>query len=469
MDIIFVASESTPFIKTGGLADIVQALGKNLAQNHHISVFLPLYRKIKYKWYDQLEHLGHFFTLHQYVGIEKLTDENVTYYFIDNELLFGREHPYGYADDGFRFGFFSRAVLDSIGFLNLSCDVLHLHDWHTGLIPFILKTYHMRDPRYQSIKTILTIHNLQFQGIFNLKLRYSLELLEHQDYVFDNCLNFLKAGIQCSHYITTVSPTYRNETFTAQFGCRLENILASRQEQYLGILNGIDYQLFNPMTDQTIHINYQPKLTKETLKAKLDNKKALLKELGLKHLNKKPLYVMITRITGQKGFDLLNTVLPSFLSEPINFVMLGSGEAYFSDFLHHLHRQYDNFFFYDGYNELLAQKLYASADFLVMPSAFEPCGLAQIIALRYGTIPIVHETGGLKDTIIPYNEYEKTGNGISFSGYYAENLAWALHYSQTLFKQQTHQQTLLTNAFSSDFSMETCTKKYLELYQLLID
>lgn len=465
MKITYVTSECVPFIKTGGLADIVAALSIDLSDDHNISVVLPLYSQIKIKLQTKLDYIGNFYTLNEYIGIFKYFNNNITYYFIDNESLFNRNNIYGYSDDGYRFGVFSRAVLDLFEFIDEFPQIIHLNDWHTSMIPYILKSDYKIDYRYTNLRTLLTIHNLQYQGIFDINLRCQLHLDYSNDYIFNNQLNFLKCGIQCSDYINTVSFTYRNETLSPNFGCGLDQILRNREHYYWGILNGIDYTIYNPATDKNIIFSLN---NESIIIDKKINKRELYSNFNINIDDKLPLYSMVSRITSQKGFDILNEILNSILYKDIVIFILGSGDSYYTDYLHRLHCEHDNFYFYNGYNEKLSHMLYAAGDFFLMPSAFEPSGLSQMIALRYGNIPIIHEVGGLKDSIIPYNEFNFTGNGITFSKFTANDLYNAINYSLYLYYNNTHHKQLVKNAIKTELSIEITVQNYLHLYELML-
>lgn len=465
MKIALVASEATPLIKTGGLADVIGSLSQEFVkQKHDVRVFLPLFSAIKNRYADQLKHIGFFYTLGQYAGIEMMKLNRVTYIFIDNEALFQRDSIYGYQDDVYRYAWFSHAVLDTFGYLDFIPDVAHVHDWHTAVLPYILKHKHQADWRYHKVKTLLTIHNIRFQGWASEDLIDALELPRSGDYMHKGTVNCLKCGIQVAHKINTVSPTYRNETLSSEFGEGLENILWSREQDYTGILNGIDLNYFSPNKSPMIDIHYTKKDVKE---GKRKNKEALYECYKINQTISDPLIVMVTRITDQKGFDIVNQMLTELLTNQVQVFILGSGDHFYTDYLHELHVHYQNFFFYEGYNEALAHHLYAAADIFLMPSKFEPCGLAQMISLAFGTIPIVYETGGLKDSIIPWNQYEHTGFGFSFSQFNKDQLNWVICYALDVYRSGMFPQ-LIKNGFKEDFSSKRCALSYLELYLSMV-
>ncbi len=461
MKIALVASEATPLIKTGGLADVIGSLAHEyVKQKHDVKVFLPMFSSIKQRYHNQLTHLGYFYSLGQYVGIVSLKLNKITYLFIDNEDLFLRDAIYGYQDDVYRYAWFSHAVLDAFGYLEFIPDVAHVHDWHTAMLPYILKHKHMVDWRYHKIKTLLTIHNIRFQGWTNETLIDALGLPRSGDYMHNGAVNCLKCGIQVAHKINTVSPTYRHETLTSAFGEGLEGILNMRQDDYWGILNGIDLTYFSPSKSPMIEEHYQKRDVKI---GKRKNKEALYHHYQITQNIDDPLIVMVSRITDQKGFDLVNQLLPELLQNNVQVFILGSGDRFYTDYLHELHQQYANMYFYEGYNESLAHHLYAAADLFLMPSKFEPCGLAQMISLSFGTIPIVFETGGLKDSIIPWNQFEHTGFGFSFSEFSLEQFRWVVFYALSVYHSGVFP-ILIKNGFKADFSSKRCALTYLELY-----
>jgi starch synthase len=402
-NVLHVSAEVSPFAKVGGLADVVGALPNEVKRlkNIDVRVILPLYKSIKDKYQDSLTEVNNFNLEiefeEQYVGIKSLKKGNILYYFIDNEFYFGsRENIYNYGDEIKRFAYFQLAVLESLDYLDFDVDVIHVHDWHTAMIPLLLKT------RYSDlkIKTVLSLHNLQYQGVFPLK-DYTIFGMEYDSrFEFGGNLNFLKAGIVTADIITTVSPNYAQEILTDYYGYGMQNLLIQRGSDLIGILNGVDYKVFSPDKDRLIKHKYNFENYKE---GKLKNKIALFKDLKLKFPDERPLISVISRLVNQKGIDLIQRVIEEILeTEDISFVVLGSGEDIYEQYFKKLEAKHpDKVKIHLGYSEKLAHLIYAASDMFLMPSKFEPCGLGQIIALKYGTIPIVRETGGLVDTIEP--------------------------------------------------------------------
>ncbi len=468
MNIGIVASEAFPFAKTGGLADVAGALFKNFGEMEHKTyLFMPLYKITKSKFFD-LKLQRNFKVKIGYNEVEGqiLTKEvypNSIAVFIKQNNYFDRDELYGvkgvdYADNAERFGFFDKAVLKAIDLLNLNLDVLHLNDWQTGLVPFFAKEKGI------SSKVIFTIHNLAYQGNFDVSILDTLNIdkshYNMNELEFYGKVSFIKAGIVFADYITTVSPTYAKEILTTEFGERLEGILNTKKDRLFGILNGIDYETWDPAKDDQVFIKYD----KTTLERKRENKKMLVKELGLKEYDY-PLFGMVSRIVSQKGFDILIDSLNEFLSWKVNIVILGTGEKKYEDVLKNFEALYPNKIkIIIGFDEKIAHKIYAGSDFFLMPSKYEPCGLGQLIALRYGTLPIVHETGGLKDTIDNYNGYTRCGNGILFDEYNKEALKNAIERAIMLYEDGKNFNKLRNNAMNCNFSWESSAKRYIELF-----
>lgn len=460
--VLFVASECLGYAKTGGLADVVASLSVGLAKNNYdVKVVLPLYRGIKRTHLKEFNFLLSYETLNNYIGVYSHKKDGVEFLFLDNEILFGRDDLYGYDDDVYRYGIFDRAVLDLLGQINFYPDLIHCHDWQAGLVPYILKTEHKQNPKYRHIKTLLTLHNLMYQGWAPLTMVNVLHLHYSDDYAMNNSVNFLKCAIQTADKINTVSPTYRDETLIKGMAHGLEDILWARSHSYCGILNGIDYSIYCPKEDSLLAVPYA---INTAYREKPMNKEALFERYGIKGDLEMPLFAIVSRVTSQKGFDLINQVLPQLLEKGNNVVIIGSGDTYFVDFLHHLNAHYDNFYFYNGYNENMAHEVYAASDFYIMPSSFEPCGLSQMIAMSYGSIPVVYSTGGLRDSVVNYDENDMTGCGIVFTNFNVEGLIWALEQAEYFYEKKKHFKALIHNAMSMDYSIEKVTLHYIDLY-----
>ena len=478
--ILFAASECVPFMKTGGLADVVGALPKEFDKNEwDVRVVMPNYRGIPDKFRNTFQYVTHFYmgtgpmVPHTHVGIMQYEYEGITYYFIDNLDYFGAEKPY--ADtrtDVEKYIFFCKAVLSILPVVDFKPDIIHCHDWQTGLIPVYLKTEFAANPFFWGIKTIMTIHNLLFQGIWDIKTIKGLSGLP--DYLFTpdkleykKDANMLKGGIVYSDFITTVSNTYAQEIQTPYYGEGLDGLLSARNQSLFGIVNGIDYTAYNPKTDSAIYENYDVRNYK---KGKAANKAALQQELGLEVNPDKYLIGLISRLTDQKGLDLIQYGMERIVDENTQFVVIGTGEQRYEDMFRYYAYRYPNQVSANIlYSDDLAHKLYAAADAFLMPSLFEPCGLTQIIAFRYGTIPIVRETGGLKDTVQPLNEFEDTGDGFSFTNYNGDDMVNVINYSKYIFfEQKKVWNNMLKRAMKKDLSWGVSKKRYEELYNTLI-
>ena len=471
MKILYVAGEAAPFIKVGGLGDVAGALPKELcAMGEDVRVILPLYSAIGDK--SRFNEIGHIYIDNswrkQYCGVFECKESNVTYYFIDNDYYFKRDKVYGEHDDGERFAFFSRAVLEILPIIDFIPDILHCNDWHTAIIPALLDTEFRSRPGYGTIKTVFTIHNIEFQGKFDPYILGDLFGLGHEIkplLYYGDCLNLVKGAIECANKVTTVSPNYANEILDPFYAFGLEYILKARQFKLSGILNGIDTEVYNPETDKRIKTNYSIK----TRQFKFHNKYALQSELSLEKTNDKPLIAMVTRLTHQKGMDMVCKRLDWMLSNDIQLVILGSGDAHYEECLKNAAAKYaDKMRAIIGFDPALAQRIYAGADFFLMPSEFEPCGLAQMIALRYGTIPIVRATGGLADTVIPFNPETNEGNGINFRSIDENDMADAVWRAICLYNNKKQFSTIKKNAMSGDYSWTASAKKYLELYSSIL-
>ncbi len=469
MKILFVGSEATPFAKTGGLADVLGSLPQALAQRgHEVALVIPKHRIVKENYQKSVVSLKQFrvkvHTKDEYVGIETMEHQGVKVYFIDNEYYFGyRERLYGDFDDGERYGYFNQAVVQMLHQLDYFPDILHLNDWQAGLIPYIIKTNHAKDLRYQNIKTLFTIHNIAYQGAFSKALLPYLNVPFKAELEFENQINFLKTAIVTADRITTVSPNYKDELTHDYFGFGMSGLLRERYDKLEGILNGLDMDEFNPKTDERIATQFG---VHNYLKGKKENKAALLKVFHLEPLGL-PIISMVSRLTEAKGFPLVEEIIETLLKEKkIQFVVLGSGDQNIEAFFNHLKQKYPKHVgLYFGYSDALARQIYAGSTFFLMPSRFEPCGLAQLISMRYGTLPIVRETGGLKDSVMPYNKYTHEGTGFSFTNYNAHEMLDIIREALDLYDDQVNYKKLVKRVMQEDFSWEKSALKYELLYQ----
>lgn len=476
--ILFVASECVPFIKTGGLADVVGSLPKCFDKKEYdVRVIIPKYMCMNQKWKDKMTYLNHFYMdlcwRRQYVGIMEMEYEGVKYYFIDNEYYFAGDKPYSDVRyDLEKFAFFSRAVLSALPVIDFRPDIIHCHDWQTGLIPVYLHDSFSYSDFYRGIKSIMTIHNLKFQGVWDIDTIKDIAGLS--DYYFtsdklkdyDNG-NYLKGGIVYADMVTTVSDTYAQEIKTPFYGEGLDGLMRARSNCLRGIVNGIDYEEYDPATDSLIAKNFS---VENFRKEKVKNKTALQKELGLEVNPKKMMIGLVSRLTDQKGLDLIACVMDELCQDAVQFVILGTGEERYENMFRHFDWKYGkdvsaNIF----YSEELSHKIYAACDAFLMPSLFEPCGLSQLMSLRYGTLPIVRETGGLKDTVQPYNEYENTGTGFSFSNYNAHEMMGTVRYAEHVFYDKKRDwNKMVERAMKADFSWKASAEKYQQLYNDLL-
>ena len=476
--ILFVASECAPFIKTGGLADVVGSLPKCFDKKEYdVRVIIPKYMCMNQKWKDKMTYLNHFYMdlcwRRQYVGIMEMEYEGVKYYFIDNEYYFAGDKPYSDVRyDLEKFAFFSRAMLSALPVIDFRPDVIHCHDWQTGLIPVYLHDSFAYGDFYRGIKSIMTIHNLKFQGVWDIDTIKDIAGLS--DYYFtsdklkdyDNG-NYLKGGIVYADMVTTVSDTYAQEIKTPFYGEGLDGLMRARSNCLRGIVNGIDYKEYDPATDNLIAKNFS---VENFRKEKVKNKTALQKELGLEVNPKKMMIGLVSRLTDQKGLDLIACVMDELCQDAVQFVILGTGEERYENMFRHFDWKYGkdvsaNIF----YSEELSHKIYAACDAFLMPSLFEPCGLSQLMSLRYGTLPIVRETGGLKDTVQPYNEYENTGTGFSFSNYNAHEMMGTVRYAEHVFYDKKRDwNKMIERAMKADFSWKASAEKYQQLYNDLL-
>lgn len=478
--ILFAASECVPFIKTGGLADVCGALPKEFDKKYwDIRVVLPNYSCIPEKFRNKFQYVTHFYMgtgiggTNKYVGVLKYKLDGITYYFIDNKEYFDCVAPYGNIRyDIEKFIFFDKAVLSMLPLIDFQPDIIHCHDWETGFIPVYLNTEFQGDMFFWGMKSIMTIHNLKFQGVWDLKTVQNLSGLPEALFTPDKLeyqkdANMLKGGLVYADYITTVSDTYANEIQTDTYGEGLNGLLSARHMDMQGIVNGIDYESYDPMTDSKIAVNYNAESFR---KKKWQNKVKLQEELGLEVDKKKYMIGLISRLTDQKGLDLINYVMERIVDDFTQFVIIGTGDAQYENaFRYYAWKYGDKVSANICYADELAHKLYASADAFLMPSQFEPCGLTQLISFRYGTVPIVRETGGLKDTVHPYNEYENTGDGFSFTNYNAEEMLNTINYSKHVFFERKKQwNQIVDRGMANDYSWKISKGKYENIYDYLM-
>ena len=471
--ILFAASEGVPFIKTGGLADVVGSLPKCIDRNYFdVRVIMPKYPCMKQEMKERMTYVTHFYMdynfKNEYVGILKSEVEGITFYFIDNEYYFGGMKPYG--DDTLweitKFAFFSKAVLSALPVIDFHPEIIHCHDWQTGLIPVYLKEF------FHGIKTIMTIHNLKFQGKWDVKTVKEITGLPEYFFTPDKLecykdANLLKGGIVYADAITTVSDTYAEEIKTEFYGEGLDGLLRARSGDLRGIVNGIDYDEFDPEKDPFLPYRYN---AANFRKEKIKNKRELQKELGLEQDDKRFMIGIVSRLTDQKGLDLVSYMMDEMCQDSIQLVVLGTGEERYENMFRHYDWKYGgkvsaNIY----YSEEMSHKIYAACDAFLMPSLFEPCGLSQLMALRYGTVPIVRETGGLKDTVMPYNEYESTGTGFSFTNYNAHEMLGAIRYAERIYYDRKREwNKIVDRGMAADFSWHVSARKYQEMYDWLI-
>ena len=477
--ILFVASEGVPFIKTGGLADVVGSLPKCIDKQYFdVRVILPKYTCMKQEMKDMLSYITHFYMdfhwKNEYVGVLYAEVEGVKYYFIDNEMFFGGFKPY--SDNALfeieKYAFFSKAALSILPVIDFRPDIIHCHDWQTGLIPVYLRERFQGSEFYRGIKSIMTIHNLKFQGKWNIKDVQDITGLPDYYFTPDKLeaykdANLLKGGIVFADAITTVSDTYAEEIKTEFYGENLNGLLQARSGSLRGIVNGIDTEDFNPETDKYIEYNYN---AMNFRKEKIKNKRALQAELGLEQDDKKFMIGIVSRLTDQKGFDLIAYVMDELCQSNVQIVVLGTGEERYENMFRHFDWKYNNKVSANiYYSDALSHKIYAACDAFLMPSLFEPCGLSQLMSLSYGTVPIVRETGGLKDTVEPYNEYESTGTGFSFTNYNAHEMLGTIYYAEKIYYEKKREwNKIVDRAMAVDFSWNVSAKKYQEMYDWLI-
>ncbi|MGN1188159.1 MAG: glycogen synthase GlgA [Lachnospiraceae bacterium] len=477
-NVLFVASEAVPFIKTGGLADVVGSLPKYFdKEQYDVRVMIPKYLCIPERFRNQMKYVTHFYMdlawRSQYVGVLEMEYDGVHYYFIDNEFYFAGPKPYGYIhEDIEKFAFFSKAALSAMPLLNFKPDIVHCHDWQTGLIPVYMKERFHDGEFFRDMKSIMTIHNLKFQGIWDLKKVKDITGLPPYFFTSDKLeaygdANYLKGGIVYADAVTTVSESYAEEIKTPFYGEHLDGLMRARSNCLTGIVNGIDYNEFNPETDQRIVAHYNQKTFR---KEKIKNKRALQQQLGLAVDDRKFMIGIVSRLTDQKGFDLIAYMMDQICTEDVQLVVLGTGESQYENMFRHFAWKYNNRVSANiYYSEDMSHKIYASCDAFLMPSLFEPCGLSQLMALRYGTVPIVRETGGLKDTVQPYNEYESSGTGFSFANYNAHEMMNTINYAKHIFYDKKREwNKIIDRGMLTDYSWTNSAGKYQQLYGRLL-
>lgn len=473
MKVLFVASEAFPFIKTGGLGDVIFSLPKELRKlGIDARVMIPKYGDIPTFFREKMSCMNVFNVpvgwRNQYCGVEELKYEDMPFYFVDNEYYFKRQGIYGFYDEAERYAFFCRSALEAIRYMDFKPDIIHCHDWQTGMLSVLLKAHYGDDPELSSIKTVFTIHNLQYQGVFPREVLGELLNLTDEYFTIDGVefyggVNFMKGGLNYSDLITTVSNTYADEIQMPYFGEKLDDLLRKRRNELHGIVNGVDYSIYDPAKDKNIFTRY----TVKTLDDKADNKIKLQEILGLPVNKGTPMLAMVTRLTRQKGIDLIAHVLDEMLAMNVQLVILGTGEKQYEDMFKDYANKYpDKLSANITFDDILAHRIYAAADLFLMPSLFEPCGIGQLIALRYGTLPIVRETGGLRDTVKPYNEYSGDGNGFSFTHYNAHDMLYTIRRALNFYKEDIWW-SIVRNAMEADYSWKNSANLYKRVYQSL--
>ena len=473
MKVLYAASEARPFVASGGLADVACSLPKALRKRLiGCRVIMPLYSTIPQEYRDEMEFVTHITVpvawRRQYCGIFKLNYDGVIYYFLDNQYYFKRDAIYGHFDDAERFSFFARAILEVIPYLDFKPDVINCNDWQTALTPVYYSLFYANRPGYENIKTVFTIHNIQYQGKYGLELLSDMLGLSPDEARFveyDGCVNFLKGAIECADRVTTVSPTYAKEILDPWYSHGLDGILRQREWKLRGILNGIGYDIYDPEHDADIAANF----TAEDLSGKAEDKKALQREMGLPERADVPVIGIVSRLVAHKGFDLVEAVLEELLcNADVQVAVLGSGEWQYENFFNELHARFpDKLGVYIGFSAPLAKKIYAGADIFLMPSKSEPCGLAQMIALRYGTIPIVRETGGLKDTV--FDSGDNAGNGFTFSTYNAHDMLHTIYRALEGYANREGWEILCKRAMACDNSWKGAAGEYIKMYNELLN
>jgi len=475
MKLLFVASEAVPLVKTGGLADVAGSLPKALQERGaDVRIMIPKYESIPQSALERMETIATFTVgigwRQQYCGLQKAEIDGIIYYFIDNEFYFKRgDGLYGYGDDAERFVFFSLAVVEALSYMDFLPELLHCHDWQTGLIPFLLKTRFQHDPACRDIATVFTIHNLKYQGVFGKELLMDLlgageELFGPDGLEFYGAGSCMKGALLYADKLTTVSPTYAHEIQTETYGERLDGLLRYRSSDLSGIVNGIDTASFDPMADPALEFSYRSALAR-----KRKNKLSLQRELGLPESGSIPLIGVVSRLVDQKGFDLVEAVLEPLVEEDMQLVVLGSGDPHYEYVFQHATERWPNKVkVWFGFNDALARRIYAGSDMYLMPSRFEPCGLSQLIALRYRSVPIVRETGGLKDTVLAYNEYTGEGNGFSFTHYNADDLLYTVRRALACYRDDPTWEKIVASGGRSDCSWDQSARTYMSLYADLL-
>ncbi len=471
MKILFVASEARPFIASGGLADVAGSLPKALCDSgNECRVVIPLYKNIPQQFREKMEFVRNFNVplawRNQYCGVFKMCHQGVVYYFLDNEYYFKRDNLYGYYDDAERFAFFSKASMEMLNYIDYDPDIVHTNDWHTALVPVYLNTFYRSIPKYHDIKTVFTIHNIQYQGQYGMEIAWDvLGIPEYQHPIleYNGCLNMMKAAIVQVNVVNTVSPSYAVEIHDPWFSHGLDPILNMKGNRVIGILNGIDVAANDPKTDQDIYKNYDIK----TLDDKKVNKVELMKEMGLEPNEDRMLIGMVTRFASHKGLDLVKYIFDDLMRDQVSVVVLGSGEKVYEDFFREMQYRYAGRMSVKiGFLPALSKKIYAGADVFLMPSKSEPCGLAQMVAARYGTLPIVRETGGLKDSI--HDMGTENGNGFTFKTYNAHDMLGAIQRAEGLYGNKPLWKDAMTAAMSCDFSWDKSAGEYVRMYQMIM-
>ncbi len=470
--VLFAASEAVPFAKTGGLADVAGTLPRELVKlGADVRLIMPKYKSIPQSFVDRMEYIGYVYVdlawRHQYCAVLKLEYEGIVVYFIDNEYYFNRDTLYGHVDEAEQFAFFSKALLKVLPLVGFKPDIIHCNDWQTGVVSVLLKAQFEFEEFYKDIKTVYTIHNLKYQGIFSKEtlgdiLGLSWEYFNAEGLEFEDCVNYMKAGIVYSDVITTVSKTYAEEIKHDFFGERLNGIINKRFDSLYGIVNGIDFKENDPATDKRIFESFDA----ENIAGKYENKRALQQILGLPQSNDIPIISMVSRLVDQKGFDLIACVFDELLQLDIQLVVLGTGDKKYEEMFRTAALIYPEKVSanlkYDG---VLAQRIYAGSDMFLMPSLYEPCGLSQLFSLRYGTVPIVRETGGLNDTIMAYNEFTKEGTGFAFANYNAHEMLDSIKRAIELYGHKDIWENIMRNGMKQDFSWNKSAQDYMELYR----
>lgn len=470
--VLYAASEGLPFVKSGGLADVIGSLPQRLNQEKYtVAVVLPLYKSIMQRYGNELKQIDCFQVksglIDKEASLYTTKRDGIDYYFIGQDYYFNRDGMYSFADDGERFAFFSVAVLEMLGHLPYVIDILHCHDWHVGMIPLLgKKVYHL-----ENLKTVFTIHNLQFQGNYSLDmLKYfnlPYDVISNGDIRFDSGISYMKAAIAYADRVTTVSEAYAKEILTPEYGERMHAFLKTREQDLMGIVNGIDTNNWNPETDPNISFHYN----KKALSNKKQNKRHIQKRLGLRVADDVMLVGMISRLTWQKGAAIILEKMATIMGQDVQLIILGTGDNYIENQLRKIEFDYPHrAVFYCGYDEQLSHEIYAALDLFIMPSLFEPCGISQLISMRYGTLPLVRETGGLKDTVVPYDEYHKTGTGFSFKKFTGDDFIYMLKYAIMVFYYRKNDwRKLMKNAMSVNVSWDTSAIKYEQLYDDLLE